>query len=156
MLCDFRYSSSEDARYIATCVICGRIVKTRTTKAVASCRSANRDKRTSPGALMQAAGVAVAKPAVLGGPGTELKSLLRDWLGIEATANCGCTDMAAKMDALGPDWCEGVGMSQIVKSMQAEHAKRWADGRTRLPWIEAAARQLVLLACRRARAAAER
>ena len=87
-------------------------------------------------------------------PGTELHALLRDWLGIEPTADCPCRSMAGKMDTLGPDWCEGEGMSEILDVMRAEHAKRRADGRTILPWADAGARQLVLLACRRARAKA--
>ena len=86
--------------------------------------------------------------------GTELKALLRDWLGIEATPTCSCNAMARKMDTLGPEWCEGEGMASILDVMRAEHAKRWADGRTILPWTDAGARQLVLLACRRSRARA--
>jgi hypothetical protein len=59
--------------------------------------------------------------------------------------------MAAKMDALGADWCASdEGMAEILGVMRDEHAKRWADGRTILPWSDIAARQLVLLACRRA------
>lgn len=88
------------------------------------------------------------------GPGRQLKSILEEWLGIKASPTCPCNSMAAKMDRLGPDWCEGDGMPEILDAMRGEHAKRWADGRTRLPWVEAGARQLVLLACRRARAAA--
>ena len=84
--------------------------------------------------------------------GTELKAILKDWLGIEASPTCSCSSMARRMDALGPDWCEGEGMTQILDVMRAEHGKRWADGRTILPWTDAGARQLVLLACRRARA----
>jgi hypothetical protein len=84
--------------------------------------------------------------------GTELKSILKDWLGIEASPTCSCSSMARRMDALGPDWCEGEGMASILDVMRAEHAKRWADGRTILPWTDMGARQLVLLACRRARA----
>jgi hypothetical protein len=86
------------------------------------------------------------------GPGTQLKSLLRDWLGIEASPTCKCNGMALKMNHLGPEWCEGEGMLEILDVMRAEHAKRWADGRTILPWTDTGARQLVLLACRRARA----
>jgi hypothetical protein len=72
--------------------------------------------------------------AVVGGPGTELKALLKDWLGIEAAPGCQCNAMAGRMDALGADWCEsGAGLAEILSVMQAEHAKRWADGRTRLP-----------------------
>ena len=88
------------------------------------------------------------------GPGTRLKTLLRDWLGIEATPTCSCNAMARKMNDLGPDWCEGDGMAEILGVMRDEHAKRWADGRTILPWTDAGARQLVLLACRRSRAKA--
>jgi hypothetical protein len=84
--------------------------------------------------------------------GTELKALLKDWLGIEASPTCSCNAMARRMDTLGPEWCEGEGMAEILDVMRAEHAKRWADGRTILPWTDAGARQLVLLACRRARA----
>jgi hypothetical protein len=89
------------------------------------------------------------------GPGTELKTLLKDWLGIEASPTCRCNGMAIKMNQLGPDWSESEeGMSEILGVMRDEHAKRWADGRTILPWTDAGARQLVLLACRRARAKA--
>ena len=91
---------------------------------------------------------------VAAGPGAELKSLLRDWLGMEASPTCSCSSMASRMDSLGPDWCEGEGMAEILDVMRAEHGKRWADGRTILPWTDAGARQLVLLACRRSRARA--
>lgn len=89
-----------------------------------------------------------------GRPGSELKAILRDWLGIEAAPGCGCNAMAARMDRMGPDWCEGPGLSEIVAVMRREHAKRWESGKTRLPWSDMAARQLVALACRRARAKA--
>jgi hypothetical protein len=104
---------------------------------------------------MQAAGVSMPKHPIVGGPGTELKALLKDWLGIEATPTCSCNRMAGRMDALGPDWCESdAGMAEILGVMRDEHAKRWADGRTKLPWTGFGARQLVRLACRRARAKA--
>lgn len=86
--------------------------------------------------------------------GTELSEILRDWLGIEASQTCSCNAMANKMNTLGPDWCEGEGMAEILDVMRTEHAKRWADGRTILPWTDLGARQLVLLACRRSRAKA--
>lgn len=86
--------------------------------------------------------------------GTELKALLKEWLGIEASPTCSCNAMARKMDTLGPDWAEGEGMASILEVMRAEHVKRWADGRTILPWADVGARQLVLLACRRSRAKA--
>jgi hypothetical protein len=85
--------------------------------------------------------------------GTELKAILKDWLGIEASPTCSCSSMARRMDALGPDWCESdQGMAAILDVMRAEHAKRWSAGKTILPWTDLGARQLVLLACRRARA----
>jgi hypothetical protein len=94
-------------------------------------------------------------PAPTSGPGTELKSLLKDWLGIESSPTCSCNKMAAKMNAAGPDWCETeAGLAEILGVMRAEHGKRWADGRTRLPWSDFGATQLVRLACRRARAKA--
>ncbi len=89
------------------------------------------------------------------GPGTELKALLKDWLGIESSPTCSCNAMARKMNQLGPEWCESdAGMAEILGVMRAEHAKRWADGRTRLPWTDLGAKTLVRLACRRAEAKA--
>jgi hypothetical protein len=94
-------------------------------------------------------------PAPSHGPGTELKALLKDWLGIESSPTCSCNKMAAKMNAAGPDWCEtDAGLAEILGVMRAEHGKRWADGGTRLPWSDFGATQLVRLACRRARAKA--
>lgn len=89
------------------------------------------------------------------GPGTELKALLKDWLGIEASPTCSCNAMARQMNERGPEWCESdEGMAEILGVMRAEHAKRWEAGKTRLPWADIGARQLVRLACRRARAKA--
>jgi hypothetical protein len=99
-------------------------------------------------AMLVELGIAQPNPAVR--PGRELKAILKDWLGIEATPTCSCNAMAQTMDERGPDWCEGDGMASILDVMRDEHAKRWADGRTILPWSDMAARQLVLLACRRA------
>ena len=93
-------------------------------------------------------------PPPPGGPGTQLKSLLRDWLGIEASPTCSCNAMARRMDSFGPDWCEGEGMAEILDVMRTQHMKRWEAGKTILPWTDAGARQLVLLACRRSRAKA--
>lgn len=92
-------------------------------------------------------------PAPQDGPGTELKALLKDWLGIEASPTCSCNKMSQKMNREGTAWClSEYGMAEILGVMRAEHAKRWADGRTRLPWTDMGARQLVRLGCRRARA----
>ena len=151
--CNFSYSQSDDGRYVAVCAACCRQVKTRTTKAVASCRV--NAKPISPKVLLQAAGLSEQRPVILDGPGTELKALLKDWLGIEAAPGCQCNAMAGRMNALGADWCESeAGLAEILGVMQAEHSKRWADGRTRLPWTDFGAKQLVRLACRRARAKA--
>ena len=101
-------------------------------------------------AMLVELGISQPDPAVR--PGRELKAILKDWLGIEATPTCSCNAMSLRMDSLGPDWCEGEGMASILEVMRDEHAKRRADGRTILPWTDLGARQLVLLACRRARA----
>jgi hypothetical protein len=118
-----------------------------------------RDGYTMPTGAMDAANamlveLGIAQPDPLVRPGRELKAILKDWLGIESTPTCSCNAMARKMDESGPEWCEGEGMAEILEVMRAEHAKRWADGLTILPWTDAGARQLVLLACRRARAKA--
>lgn len=156
LLCDFVYVAAEGERYTATCRACGRVVRTKTTKAVASCRSAARSARPTAHELMQAAGVAMSRAPIRCGPGTELKRLLKNWLGIEPTAGCECNSMAARMDALGVEWCESdAGMAEIVNAMREEHAKRKAAGQTILPWTDLGARQLVLLACRRARNAVD-
>jgi hypothetical protein len=101
-------------------------------------------------AMLAELGVVEATPAIR--CGTELKALLKDWLGIEASPTCSCNAMSRRMDSLGPDWCEGEGMAEILGVMRAEHGKRWKAGQTILPWTDLGARQLVLLACRRARA----
>lgn len=107
---------------------------------------------------MRAASVAKAAPrssaTPRAAPGTELKRLLKDWLGIEATPTCPCNTMAARMDALGVAWCESdAGMAEILNVMREEHATRKARGETILPWSDFGATQLVRLACRRARSA---
>jgi hypothetical protein len=117
-----------------------------------------RDGYTMPTGAMDAAkamlvklGIAQPDPSVR--PGRELKAILKDWLGIEATPTCSCNAMAQTMDERGPEWCEGDGMASILEVMRNEHAKRWADGATILPWTDFAARKLVMLACKRARVA---
>jgi hypothetical protein len=74
---------------------------------------------------------------------------------IEASPACSCNAMARKMDTQPIEWSEsGEGMAKILEVMRAEHGKRWSAGKTILPWTDAGARQLVLLACRRSRAKA--
>lgn len=81
-----------------------------------------------------------------GGPGTELKKLLK-LVGITATPTCPCNARAAQMDFWGPDECEKR-LDEIVDWLGEEAGKR------RLPFVRMAATQVVRLAIRRARNAA--
>ena len=88
----------------------------------------------------------------MAGPGTHLTAILARWLRITSRPGCPCRRMAARMDALGPEWSESdAGMAEILGVMRTEHAKRWRMGKIRIPFVEAGARKLVRLACRRAR-----
>lgn len=81
-----------------------------------------------------------------GGPGTELKKLLKKWFGIKATPNCPCNAHAAQMDEWGPDECE--------KPERLAEIVGWLDGQAKarnLPFVRFAAEQMVKLAIRRAR-----
>lgn len=90
-----------------------------------------------------------AYPRVRSGPGAELKSLLKDWLGIESTPTCSCNAMANKMNKLGSEWSESAdGLAEILAVMKREHGRR----KSILPWSDTAVSMLVRLACRRARA----
>lgn len=79
-----------------------------------------------------------------GGPGTELKALLKDWLGIVASPNCSCNARARTMDEWGPDVCEER-IPEIVGWLEEQ-----ARGR-KLPFVRFAAEQAVKMAIRRAR-----
>jgi hypothetical protein len=95
-------------------------------------------------------GAAVRPPAPADGPGTELKAILKSWLGIEANLGCSCNAMAARMNS-DPAWCTTPdGLATIVGAMRAEHQRRRRDGKTILPWSDFGAAQLVRLAVRRA------
>jgi hypothetical protein len=95
------------------------------------------------------------KPGVLrataptSGPGTELKALLKDWLGIVASPNCSCNARARQMDEWGPDLCEQ-NLPTIVDWLGEQAAAR------KLPFVRFAAEQAVKLAIRRARKKAAR
>ncbi len=78
------------------------------------------------------------------GPGTELKALLKDWLGIQASPNCSCNARARQMDEWGPDLCEQ-NLSTIVDWLGEQAAAR------KLPFVRFAGEQAVKLAIRRAR-----
>jgi hypothetical protein len=82
----------------------------------------------------------------LGSPcaaGSELKLLLK-LFGIVATSGCSCTSRAAKMDAMGCDWCEQ-NLDEIVGWLREEATKR------RLPFVNVAGRILVRRAIANAR-----
>ena len=138
-LCQFE--RQDDGTHV--CRVCGLRAPAFASRPVATCYG--------PGGLPQAPQPQSPPPS--DGPGTRLKALLRDWLGIEASPTCKCNGMALKMNHRGPDWCEGEGMAEILDVMRAEHAKRWEAGKTILPWSDFAARRLVFLAVRQARAA---
>lgn len=83
------------------------------------------------------------------GPGTELKKLLKSWLGITASPNCACNARAKQMDQWGPEECENR-LPEIVGWLE-EQAK--ARG---LPFVRFAGEQAVKLAIRRAKSQAKR
>ena len=85
---------------------------------------------------------AVSREAPLGGPGTELKKLLK-LINITATPNCSCNARARTMDANGCDWCEE-NIDTIVGWLREEATKRG------LPFLDAAGRLLVKRAIRNA------
>ena len=104
---------------------------------VAHCRACGRMARAPKGCLR---GVCRATPP---GPGKELKALLKT-IGITAAPTCGCNKMARQMDAWGPD--ESLAhMEEIVDVMEETARAR------KLPFLRAGARQLVRLACWKAR-----
>ncbi len=88
-------------------------------------------------------------PPPSAGPGTELKALLKDWLGIQASPNCSCNARARQMDEWGPDLCEQ-NLPTIVDWLGEQAAAR------KLPFVRFAAEQAVKLAIRRARKKAAR
>ena len=78
-----------------------------------------------------------------GGPGTELSKLLK-MIGINAKEKgCGCKSHAKRMDREGPQWCRD-NIEKVLGWLQTEAKKR------KLPFVKAAAKQVVLLAIRRA------
>jgi hypothetical protein len=83
-------------------------------------------------------------PAPTSGPGTELKAILRNWLGIVASPNCSCNAHARQMDEWGPDLCEQ-NLPTIVGWLEGQAKAR------KLPFVRFAGEQAVKLAIRRAR-----
>lgn len=84
--------------------------------------------------------------------GTELKALLKKWLGIEASPTCGCNAMAANMDAWGCDECaKPERVEEVARWMKAEHGRRQKAGKLLIPWSDMAAKTMIRLAIRQAR-----
>ena len=83
------------------------------------------------------------------GPGTELKAILKDWLGVQASPNCSCNARARQMDEWGPDLCEQ-NLPTIVGWLEEQAKAR------NLPFVRFAGEQAVKLAIRRARKKAAR
>jgi len=116
--CDFVYG-----RGVAVCRHCGRRVATRRPGLRAHCRP--------------------KPPPVVGGPGTELKALLKSF-GILAKPNCACNKRAAAMDKNGCAWCEQ--HIEDIDRWLAEEAKK-----RKFPYFSMAGKMLIKLAIRRAR-----
>lgn len=107
--------------------------------------SPQRIRRTAaPSSKPAAPAVTSRPPAPAFGPGTELKALLKDWLGIQASPNCSCNARARQMDEWGPDLCEQ-NLATIVGWLEEQAKAR------KLPFVRFAAEQAVKLAIRRAR-----
>ena len=82
-------------------------------------------------------------PTTITGPGTELASLLK-MIGINPKEKgCSCKSHAKRMDKEGPQWCRD-NIETILGWLQTESKKR------KLPFIKQVAKQVVLLAIRRA------
>lgn len=81
------------------------------------------------------------------GPGTELKKLLKKWLGIKASPNCSCNARARKMDEeehREPGWCEKH-IDEIVGWLREEATRR------KLPFVNTAGKILVRRAIKNAK-----
>lgn len=88
--------------------------------------------------------IVVEQEIPAGGPGAELKRLLRRWLGIVATPDCPCLERAAAMDRNGCEWC-AANEETIVGWLREEATRRG------LPFADAAGRLLVRRAIANAR-----
>lgn len=92
-----------------------------------------------------------------GGPGTELRKLLKSFLGIEASPTCTCNRHAVQMNQWGPDECQAR-TPEIVDWLEAEYERRAEEARAAgtlfpFPFTRIGARILVGAAIRRARRA---
>ena len=78
-----------------------------------------------------------------GGPGTELKKLLKT-IGITSSPTCSCNARARKMDENGIEWCEN-NIDTIVGWLREEATKR------KLPFVDMAGKILVKRAIKNAK-----
>jgi hypothetical protein len=86
-------------------------------------------------------------PPIFGGPGAELKKLLKRF-GIESTPACKCNAMARQMDAWGTEeFSKPERIEEVLAVMRAEAAKR------KLPFLDAVGRMLIRRAIANARRA---
>jgi hypothetical protein len=151
--CEFRQHGDD-----WLCSKCGRSVACRrkpnaVCKSHAASQSLLREMRMPtiaakplPPAVRDRVRVMRAPKAAGGGPGAELKKLLK-LVGITASPNCSCNARAATMDVNGCDWCEA-NIDTIVGWLREEATKRT------LPFVDMAGRLLVRRAIRNARKAA--
>lgn len=119
---------------VATCVACGRKVRTQSRRITAPCRK---------GAEYAAANRNLAAAVSGRGPGTELKRLLGR-LGIASAGSCSCDRHAMQMNMWGCDECQRR-EDEIVGWLRAEAADRG------LPFVDFAGRLLVRRAVKTAR-----
>jgi hypothetical protein len=83
----------------------------------------------------------------ISGPGTELKKLLAGWpFRITASPDCSCNQIAAQMDAWGPDECERAERIEYILAAMRENAEKRG-----LPFFDAAGRFLIRRAIKNAR-----
>ena len=90
-------------------------------------------------------------PLPEGGPGTELKAILRK-VGISSSPNCSCNAKARLMDVMeanAPGWCQE-NIDSIVGWLEAEARRR------KLPFLRFGAKKLVEMAISKSRKKATR
>ena len=73
------------------------------------------------------------------GVGTELKSLLSNYLGIQTTAGCSCLKRAKEMNVKGVEWC-ALNKDLIAEWLREESKKK------RMPFVKAVALTLITVA----------
>jgi hypothetical protein len=134
--CPFVVTPLPTGAYEHCCPGCGQRVVARAAKITANCAGPSR----SPALTL------VAADLPPGGVGSELHHLLA-LFELLPCAGCQCSARRNYLDAMGPDWCQQH-LDTILGWLREEAEKRG------LPFVEFAARQLIHLAIRRARASA--